>query len=180
MRIKPQLPAILALILSLSLPVSALAITGFENDPPNPPNDQDVTNEDPVTEDPPDEDVTDDDPVTEEPDGEDPTVVIIQNRDGPPEEKDFSKKDTDTKKPVKETKPYVPETKVYPVPTTANYCPPGLQPVTVSGTVSCGRPTERITYQQMMQTPQRVVKRKTYHRSARPDCRPGVKGCAEY
>ena len=195
MRIKTQLPAILALILSLTLPVSALAISGSESDTPTSPPEEDVTNEDlvtedppeedvttedPVTEDPPEEDVTDGDPVTEEPDDEEPTIIIFENRDGPPEEKDFSKKDTDTRKPVKETMPYVPETKVYRVPTTANYCPQGLQPVTISGSISCGRPTERVTYQQMLQTPKRVVKRKTYRRSARPTCRPGVKGCAEY
>ena len=55
----------------------------------------------------------------------------------------------------------------------------GLQPVTVSGTISCGRPTERVTYQQMMRTPQRVVKQRTYHRSAVPNCVPGLKGCVD-
>ncbi|MFC6638728.1 hypothetical protein [Sulfitobacter sediminilitoris] len=107
MRIKTQLPAILALILSLTLPVSALAISGSESDTPTSPPEEDVTNEDsvtedppeedvtsgdPVTEDPPEEDVTDGDPVTEEPDDEEPTIIIFENRDGPRRRRTLAKR----------------------------------------------------------------------------------------
>ena len=37
---------------------------------------------------------------------------------------------------------------IYPYASNENYCPAGLQPVTVDGTVSCGTPTTDVTYQQ--------------------------------
>ncbi len=40
--------------------------------------------------------------------------------------------------------------KVYPYQTSENFCPAGLQPVSVSGVISCGTPTETVSYQQAM------------------------------
>ncbi len=48
---------------------------------------------------------------------------------------------------------------LYPYAASANYCPPGLQPVTIDGTICCGVPNQHITYQQAMQHP---VKRKVH------------------
>jgi len=57
---------------------------------------------------------------------------------------------------------------------TANYCPAGLQPVSINGVICCGEPNRAHSYQQAKQ---HVV---TRIRSARPrfdECAPGVKGC---
>lgn len=64
--------------------------------------------------------------------------------------------------------------KIYAYETHANYCPAGLQPVTINGVICCGTPNAGITYQQAMSHP---VKRtyRTYTR--RLNCPPGVKGC---
>ena len=71
------------------------------------------------------------------------------------------------------------EAKIYPVHTHENYCPAGLQPITISGVICCGVPNQHQTYQQVMKHP---VPRKAHHRpvhySARPDCREGSKGCS--
>ncbi|WP_226782516.1 hypothetical protein [Oceaniglobus trochenteri] len=36
---------------------------------------------------------------------------------------------------------------------TANYCPAGLQPVTIGGVICCGTPTRHQSYARMMQHP---------------------------
>jgi hypothetical protein len=61
----------------------------------------------------------------------------------------------------------------------ANYCPAGLQPVTLNGAICCGVPNQAQTYQQAMRHP---ISTRVHHvaRSARPSydrCPPGVKGC---
>ena len=57
---------------------------------------------------------------------------------------------------------------VYPYANTVNYCPAGLQPVTVDGTVSCGTPTTNVTYQQA------TAANGGYSSGT---CRAGTKGC---
>ncbi len=134
-------------------------------------------------------DTTDDDPVTETPVDEDP---VVENPDPDPDnELKMKAEDRLTKekeRPVKE-KPkkvaVVPKTstptKVYPVPSKSNFCPQGLQPVTISGVISCGSPTTTVTYNQMLAHPKpaRAKRHVTYHHSARPTCTPGLKGCSD-
>lgn len=69
------------------------------------------------------------------------------------------------------------EAKIYPYHAGANYCPAGLQPITISGVICCGTPNQHVSYQSMMTHPA-----KRYHRvkkrSARAHCPAGVKGCS--
>ena len=69
--------------------------------------------------------------------------------------------------------------KIYAYPASANYCPAGLQPITIAGVICCGTPNQSISYQQAMAHPVRRHKpvRKTYVRSARAHCQAGLKGC---
>ncbi|KIN71674.1 hypothetical protein [Sulfitobacter guttiformis] len=72
------------------------------------------------------------------------------------------------------------ETKIYPYASSENYCPAGLQPVTINGVICCGQPNQRITYQSAMAHP--VAKAKTHrvvrkHRPVRSSCPVGTKGC---
>ncbi|KIN61657.1 hypothetical protein Z945_2650 [Sulfitobacter noctilucae] len=74
------------------------------------------------------------------------------------------------------------EAKIYPY-HAANYCPAGLQPITISGVICCGQPNQHMSYNQMMAHP--VAKKKVHKvrrvvRSARPTCLPGTKGCSNY
>lgn len=145
------------------MPLSAYAIT-------------DVVPEDPVVE----------EPVVEEPDVPDEDIVegFIDgaDKDGDPKGGD-EKPVVVTKTPVVKTKKNPSDVKVYKYSSKKNYCPAGLQPVTISGAVSCGRPNQSKSYQQMMAQPKAVkrktVRRVTYHRSAVPICRPGTKGCSD-
>ncbi len=71
------------------------------------------------------------------------------------------------------------EAKLYPYQAGANYCPAGLQPVTISGVICCGTPNQSISYQQAKAHPVKrhhVVKRH-YVRSAKAHCPVGTKGC---
>ena len=72
------------------------------------------------------------------------------------------------------------DAKIYPYKTSQNYCPTGLQPVSINGVICCGTPNQHVSYQSAMSHPvakKKVhkVKRKTYH--ARADCPIGTKGC---
>lgn len=74
------------------------------------------------------------------------------------------------------------EVTIYPFAASHNFCPAGLQPVTISGTVCCGTPTTNVSYQHMKAHP---VARKTHrvtHKVQRVqhssrDCPIGTKGC---
>ena len=136
----------------------------------------------PTVPDKPDPPVTPEPPVMPEP----PDIPVKDKPDGPPEEpKEKPKKTKKVPKVPVPVKPFTPEVNVYPVPSKKNYCPAGLVPVTISGSISCGTPTTTTTYQQMMKHPQpvqRVHKKKhvtTYRRSARPTCEIGTKGCTD-
>ncbi|MDB0053173.1 hypothetical protein N9F04_05660 [Ascidiaceihabitans sp.] len=58
-----------------------------------------------------------------------------------------------------------------------NFCPAGLQPVTISGVVCCGVPNQNMSYQQVMMTPAppKVVQQRVIRRQAAYQV--GTKGC---
>lgn len=69
--------------------------------------------------------------------------------------------------------------KIYPVHTSHNYCPAGLQPVTMDGTICCGKPNQGHSYQAVMSHPVKKKKKavhKVRHVKA-VDCPIGEKGC---
>ncbi|WP_371226614.1 hypothetical protein [Roseovarius sp. 2305UL8-3] len=69
------------------------------------------------------------------------------------------------------------EAKIYTYASKENFCPAGLQPITISGVICCGTPNTSHTYQKVMAHP---VKKKTHHvRQSRAvdTCREGEKGC---
>ncbi len=69
------------------------------------------------------------------------------------------------------------DAKIYAVPSHENFCPAGLQPVTISGVICCGVPNQQATYHQVMQHP--TPKKKVHkHYSARAHCPVGTKGCS--
>ena len=76
------------------------------------------------------------------------------------------------------------EPKVYAYPSSANFCPDGLQPITISGVICCGTPNQTMTYAEVQAHPvvrrQHVVKARhsTPRRSARVPCPAGAKGCS--
>ena len=73
------------------------------------------------------------------------------------------------------------EAKIYAYPASANYCPAGLQPITISGVICCGVPNQHVSYHSMMKHPVRKHHvKKTYYkvRSARAHCPAGQKGCS--
>jgi len=57
---------------------------------------------------------------------------------------------------------------------TANYCPAGLQPVSINGVICCGTPNRAESYQQAKQHP---VTRIRSARARYYECLPGMKGC---
>lgn len=72
------------------------------------------------------------------------------------------------------------EVKIYPYQASENYCPTGLQPVSINGIICCGQPNQRISYQSAMGHPKA---KKANHRvmrtthPARSQCQVGTKGC---
>lgn len=66
--------------------------------------------------------------------------------------------------------------KVYAYHSQHNFCPAGLQPVTIDGTICCGTPNQGISYQQALAHP--VKKRIRHVRKVRQSsCPVGTKGC---
>ncbi len=71
--------------------------------------------------------------------------------------------------------------RVYAYQSGANYCPTGLQPVSLNGVICCGQPNQAQSYQQVMAHP--VRKKIRHHRAtqvsarAHLDCPVGAKGC---
>jgi hypothetical protein len=64
------------------------------------------------------------------------------------------------------------EPHTYTYDTHVNYCPAGLQPVVFGGVVSCGRPTTRMSWQEVKRHP--VPRTRQYRRGY---CPSGQKGC---
>jgi hypothetical protein len=62
--------------------------------------------------------------------------------------------------------------RVYAYQSNDNFCPAGLQPITLNGVICCGTPNQSLTYQQMMRTPARRVRY-----SGSMSCPVGQKGC---
>lgn len=67
--------------------------------------------------------------------------------------------------------------KVYAYESKANYCPAGLQPVTLNGVICCGQPNQTQTYQQAMRHPVAKVRHRSYTTTSHLNCPEGAKGC---
>lgn len=67
--------------------------------------------------------------------------------------------------------------KVYAYESQANYCPAGLQPVTISGVICCGQPNQAQSYQQALRHPVTKVRHQTYSATSQLNCPEGTKGC---
>jgi len=68
--------------------------------------------------------------------------------------------------------------RVYAYPTSANYCPAGLQPITIDGVICCGTPNQSVSYQSMKAHPVvRKVRARRVAASSRIICPVGEKGC---
>ena len=59
----------------------------------------------------------------------------------------------------------------YPVHTHVNYCPAGLQPISLGGVICCGTPNTHVTWEQMKKHP--VTRTYVYQ----DNCPAGQKGC---
>lgn len=72
--------------------------------------------------------------------------------------------------------PALAQTAVYAYESKHNFCPAGLQPVSVAGAVCCGVPNQHQTYQQAKRHP--VAKHYSHRTVVRArTCPEGVKGC---
>ncbi|WP_254695445.1 hypothetical protein [Oceanicola sp. D3] len=60
-------------------------------------------------------------------------------------------------------KPDAPRIYAYPG---ENFCPTGLQPVTISGVICCGTPNQKVSYASMKATPAPVRRQKVVRRKA--------------
>ncbi len=70
--------------------------------------------------------------------------------------------------------------KIYAVRSSANYCPNGLQPITIDGVICCGTPNQSVSYQSMKAHPVvRKVRARRVNRAptSRIVCPVGEKGC---
>ena len=56
-----------------------------------------------------------------------------------------------------------------------NFCPAGLQPVTMDGTICCGVPNQGISYQQALA--HAAAKKRHVRRVGQASCPVGTKGC---
>ncbi|WP_299045461.1 hypothetical protein [uncultured Tateyamaria sp.] len=65
--------------------------------------------------------------------------------------------------------------KIYAYHSQHNFCPAGLQPVTMDGTICCGRPNQGISYQQALA--HSVAKKRHVRRVKQSSCPVGTKGC---
>lgn len=67
--------------------------------------------------------------------------------------------------------------RIYPYHSSENFCPAGMQPVTMDGVICCGKPNQSHSYQAMMAHPVKKKHRAVRH-SSRADCPIGTKGCS--
>lgn len=74
--------------------------------------------------------------------------------------------------------PAAAEARIYPYASAVNYCPAGLQPITIDGTICCGTPNQNISYQAAKAQPagKKAVRQKV-RRVAKVYCPEGMKGC---
>ena len=75
--------------------------------------------------------------------------------------------------------PAMADAKIYPHHAKANYCPAGLQPITISGVICCGTPNQTMSYQQVMMTPKRHKAKRYVRRASSYNCPVGTKGCSD-
>lgn len=75
--------------------------------------------------------------------------------------------------------PAMADAKIYPY-HGKNYCPAGLQPVTISGVICCGTPNQSMSYQKVMMNAAKrhKPKRHTHRVKSTYDCPIGTKGCS--
>lgn len=74
--------------------------------------------------------------------------------------------------------PALAEAKLYPYHSKHNYCPQGLQPISMGGVICCGTPNQSMSYKQMMAHPVAKKKKHYVHKVRRVEnCPEGVKGC---
>ncbi|GAW33281.1 hypothetical protein RA2_00317 [Roseovarius sp. A-2] len=66
---------------------------------------------------------------------------------------------------------------IYAYESRANFCPAGLQPVSLNGVICCGTPNQEQTYQQTMRHPVTRVTHRVRSARAHLSCPAGVKGC---
>ncbi|MGK7755599.1 MULTISPECIES: hypothetical protein [unclassified Roseovarius] len=69
------------------------------------------------------------------------------------------------------------DAKIYPYHSKENYCPYGLQPITISGVISCGSPNQSQSYKQVMQHPTPKKRLHVYKPRRSSNCAEGEKGC---
>ena len=70
------------------------------------------------------------------------------------------------------------DAKIYPYHASANYCPAGLQPISIDGVICCGTPNQTMSYQQVKATPApRKVKYVARKAQRKMVCPVGEKGC---
>ena len=69
------------------------------------------------------------------------------------------------------------EPRIYPYASATNYCPNGLQPITINGVICCGTPNQSVSYQQAMAHPVRAARKGMVRRVASTYCPEGEKGC---
>jgi len=71
------------------------------------------------------------------------------------------------------------EVTIYPYASSQNYCPAGLQPVSISGVICCGTPTTHVTYQLAKAHPVAPKRHYVTYRAPRAEanCPIGTKGC---
>jgi len=70
--------------------------------------------------------------------------------------------------------------RIYPYSTSANYCPSGLQPISIDGVICCGTPNQSVSYQSMKAQPaaRKVrARRLAAAPTSRVICPVGEKGC---
>jgi len=73
--------------------------------------------------------------------------------------------------------PALAEAKIYPYHSKENYCPYGLQPITISGVICCGAPNQSQSYKQVMQHPAPKKKHSVHKARRSHNCAEGQKGC---
>ena len=67
------------------------------------------------------------------------------------------------------------QAKIYPYHSKENFCPAGLQPVTMDGTICCGTPNQNMSYQSVKA--HGAAKKRHVHKVKAVDCPIGTKGC---
>ncbi|MFN3210615.1 MAG: hypothetical protein ACE369_16750 [Roseovarius sp.] len=73
--------------------------------------------------------------------------------------------------------PALADGKLYPYHSRENYCPAGLQPVSLGGMVSCGTPNQSQSYEQVMKHPAPKTRHHVYKARRSYSCPVGQKGC---